>query len=275
MPTKTITLFSGVGQPDPLAEICIQSFLHHGHKIQVFSYEALTGEPAGLIVRDAREILDSEEAEVWVPYPEMLTTIFKYKFLLKEGGLIMDPCFFCLSDEFPENDLYGVRGEEGAFSLALLGLPAGHEIAKMLVHFGEDPRLCTPFRDAYFVKRLELSQRGIYWDDAVPLMDSKMIGEDFLQSVLRHCSCEDMMINERKVFPLLGGTWSLLFEFEGIDLSHPMFEKCWAVHCSPEVMKLHSEEDLSQKKGIVPQLAKKMGIDFSSLSTSNRRNNDA
>lgn len=74
----------------------------------------------------------------------------------------------------------------------MISLPAGHEIAKMLVHFGEDPRLCTPFRDAYFEKRVALSHLGQYWDDTVPLMDTNMIGDDFLEQIIEYYGYDDI-----------------------------------------------------------------------------------
>lgn len=64
----------------------------------------------------------------------------------------------------------------------------------------------------------------------------------------------DMMTSKKRVFPLLSGTWSILFELEGIELSHPMFDDCWAIDCAPNIMELHQEEDCLSKKGIVPQL---------------------
>lgn len=93
-----------VGETLPLlAQLCIKSFLDHGHEFQLFTYRSYANIPTGTTVRDAREILPEDavfyhENGSLAPFADW----FRNEFLVREGGYWTDLDVACLSDDFPD-----------------------------------------------------------------------------------------------------------------------------------------------------------------------------
>ena len=93
---KITGLWVGKTLPE-LAQLCIKSFLDHGHEFQLFTYRHYDNIPEGTTVRDAREILP--EDVVFTDSYNSLASFsdwFRMKFLSEEGGIWSDMDVICL-----------------------------------------------------------------------------------------------------------------------------------------------------------------------------------
>ena len=81
----TINMFWQGPPVPPLVWACMRSFVHHGHRVRVFSYSSLVV-PAGVTLEDAhdvhpsRNVLDNHRAIA------QHADIFRYHLLYKYGG---------------------------------------------------------------------------------------------------------------------------------------------------------------------------------------------
>ncbi len=84
----------------PIEKLCIRSFLDHGFSFQLFVQQAVDGVPRGTVLRDATEILRTDDLRHldWddrrsIPY---LSDLFRYRWLFTEGGWWVDMDTICL-----------------------------------------------------------------------------------------------------------------------------------------------------------------------------------
>ena len=81
--------------------LCLKSWVGHGHPVHLYTYDDLSGLPAGVTVMDAREIVPEDEFELYTgPTPKTVTAMafaympfadkFRYRLLRFNGGLWLD-----------------------------------------------------------------------------------------------------------------------------------------------------------------------------------------
>lgn len=95
-------------------KVCIRSFIEHGYRVNIWSYEGVSIE--GAITKDAEEVVESD---LYYKYKDgscgslaEFSDIFRYKLLSQETGWYCDTDVICLTDS---KDL--VRGDVGGFDL--------------------------------------------------------------------------------------------------------------------------------------------------------------
>ena len=101
-----------VGRPlSKIENLCLSSFVHHGHDFNLFVYDLDLVVPRGVVKHDAREIiLESEIFKAdnsYGPFADM----FRYKMIQKTGLTWTDTDNICLQSKwnFPEY-LFGMQG---------------------------------------------------------------------------------------------------------------------------------------------------------------------
>lgn len=118
----------------PYEELCIRSFLDHGHSFCVYSYERLQL-PRGAQQEDAGKILPREELFVYPSGPgkggvSAFANRFRYALLLQEGGWWVDMDMVCLTDDFPGSHVFFALEEEGRVNNAILRFPPQHAVMR-------------------------------------------------------------------------------------------------------------------------------------------------
>jgi len=111
-----------------LERLCIQSFLDHGHALELFAYHPVAAVPAGCRIRDARRILP--ESQVFA-YREggsyaAFSNWFRYKLLYDIGGWWIDTDVVCLAPEIPGGPIALAGQGDGLVNGAIMKFPAGH-----------------------------------------------------------------------------------------------------------------------------------------------------
>jgi Alpha 1,4-glycosyltransferase conserved region/Glycosyltransferase sugar-binding region containing DXD motif len=78
-----------------LERLSIASHLYHGHPYHLYTYGSVSGIPAGVMVKDAGEILPRSEVEKFRCIANF-SDYFRYNLLLKKGGWWCDTDTVCL-----------------------------------------------------------------------------------------------------------------------------------------------------------------------------------
>ena len=84
-----------------LEQLSVRSFLAHGHPVHLYTYGAVEEVPAGVDVRDGRDVLPAESVFTYADgfgkgSHAGFANMFRYKLLYEEGGLWCDTDMVCL-----------------------------------------------------------------------------------------------------------------------------------------------------------------------------------
>lgn len=113
-----------------MERLSMESFLQNGHDLHVFSYGPLDGVPAGVIVKDAREVMSESEAETF-RCPAQLSDFFRIALLYKLGGWYVDLDTVCIQPfQFSEDFCFYRDRDESTISFAVSKAPAGSDLMR-------------------------------------------------------------------------------------------------------------------------------------------------
>ena len=79
-----------------LEKICINSFLHHGYKLILWTYGEIHNSPKGIQIKDAKFILPKKKIFLINNSYAPFSNLFRYHLLKKLGGLWVDTDIVCL-----------------------------------------------------------------------------------------------------------------------------------------------------------------------------------
>ena len=249
-----------VGETLPLlAQLCIKSFLDHGHEFQLFTYRPYDNVPSGTTVRDAREILPEEavfyhENGSLAPFADW----FRNEFLVREGGYWTDLDVACLSDDFPDADTWFCTQEKGLVAVGVIAFPPHHPLMEVLRSLAEDPTAAAPWdsAEAILAKKNLAKQmpdvaerrRKAPWGHCGP--------EGFTR-VLKHFDMLAQAATPSHLYPLHYTVWRKCYNGD-CNLHSPELRNAWAIHLWGEMLRHEPDafENVS-RNSIVGQLLDK------------------
>ena len=142
-----------------LERLCVSSFVAHGHKVRLYAYEELAA-PAGVALMDAATVLPRTVLDAHPKSRPMalFADRFRYQLLLREGGLWVDTDVVCLKPfAYSHPEIFGWQ-DEHSINNAVLGLPAGHDLAEWMLRVCEQPHRFHPY-DNFKTRRRKLMAR--------------------------------------------------------------------------------------------------------------------
>lgn len=129
-------LFQSFWSGPPLSlyeQLCLKSFIDHGHRFVLYSFDTSMAVPQGVVVRDASEILDPGEFFVYKNgfgkgSPAAFANLFRYELLSRLGGWWVDTDVVCLSSDIPAVQVFYAKQHDGQFNNAVLRFPQWHPV---------------------------------------------------------------------------------------------------------------------------------------------------
>lgn len=129
-------LFQSFWSGPPLSlyeQLCLKSFVDHGHRFVLYSFDAEMLVPEGIELRDARDILDPGEFFVYKNgfgkgSPAAFANLFRYELLSRLGGWWVDTDVVCLSGDIPPVKVFYAKQHDGQFNNAVLCFPPWHPV---------------------------------------------------------------------------------------------------------------------------------------------------
>ena len=80
-----------------LEQLCLKSFVDHGHEFHLYTYEEVGNVPDGVIVKDGNEILDKSEIFRYKNGSvSAFSNLFRFTMLYKKGGYWADTDLLCV-----------------------------------------------------------------------------------------------------------------------------------------------------------------------------------
>jgi hypothetical protein len=158
----------------PLEQVCIKSFIAHGHRIHLFTYNKNVVVPQGVIVESASEILPVDRLFIFENSPSAFSNIFRYKLLFDKGGWWIDTDVINLKGKLPDCDFYWACEQPGRINGAVLKFPPAHPVSEKLLVLSQErsanltrwgqlgPDLLTEVLSGYAPSRLSGSTQKTY-----------------------------------------------------------------------------------------------------------------
>lgn len=230
-----------VGDSLPLMpQLCIQSFLDHGHEFQLFTYKLYANIPPGTTVRNAREILP--ESAIFRDTNNSLAPFsdwFRMRFLAEEGGFWVDMDVVCLSDDVPDGELWFCRESPDVVAVGALRFPPSHPIPEALARLAEDPAWHAPW-DTADDKRIkdELLLRTPRVEERRRLVPWGFCGPVGMTRALLHYGLFGAAAPPSHIYPIPWPRWRECYN-GSVHLSSPELRNAWAIHLWGE---LHRRE---------------------------------
>ena len=133
-----------------MEQLCLKSFVDQGQKITLFSYEDIPNVPDGVIRRDGREIIDTDD---FIKYEKknsfaLFADWFRLHMIQQCPSMIwIDTDVYCHRPMDYDSDYvfgYELPGEHRVNN-AVLGMPRDSEILRQMIEFTEDRFSIAPF----------------------------------------------------------------------------------------------------------------------------------
>ena len=126
-----------------MEQLCLESYLNHGHRTILYSYDHVKSVPSGVEMRDAREIMPTEEIiyHKKTGSPAFHSDIFRLRMLSQTDFLWVDTDAYCLKPfQRPDHGyFFGWGSDEGRkLYTGVLGLPKTSAALQRMLHSVED-----------------------------------------------------------------------------------------------------------------------------------------
>jgi mannosyltransferase OCH1-like enzyme len=99
-----------------MEQLCISSFLHHGHDFHLYVYQETAGIPSGTVVLDGNSILPADRIFTYTEHKTYagFANFFRYKLLLEKGGWFVDADTICIKPfDFHGDYVFSSEGING------------------------------------------------------------------------------------------------------------------------------------------------------------------
>jgi hypothetical protein len=129
-PPETVNMMWS-GDLTSMERMCIGSFIRHGYRVELYTYNDLTGVPAGTVIRDASTVVPQDYVANF-QNPQNFSDYFRYCLLARTGGWWMDCDVYCLRQmHFPTDYVFGLAGTDPELYYAgMMRVPAGSELMR-------------------------------------------------------------------------------------------------------------------------------------------------
>ncbi len=216
--------------------VCMASFIAQGHRVHLHVYDEPQGVPAGVLITDARQVLAEKDL---FRHPKtgsmaMFADWFRYRVLHAQGGIWADTDVVCLQPlAYPQAEIYAWE-DDSQINNAILGLPAGHELALWMAQCCENPNRILPYDDGRSKRRkwrrrfLEGNRRGnVKWGE---------FGPAGFTAAARHLGYAEKALPAWHFYPLHYQQWQTVFDKEPRDIG-TLLGEAKALHLWNEMMR--------------------------------------
>lgn len=207
----------------------MSSFVANGHTVRLHVYQPPEGIPAGVQLVEAAATLprkhifrmaDSNSVAGFADW-------FRFQLLHDQGGIWADTDVVCLKPLlYPQSELFGWQ-DQNVINVAVLGLPAGHELTRCMLECWRHPDRILPY-DSSRLRRRKLvrrllpgdSRRRIEWGE---------IGPFGFTRAARHLGYERLAVPFWHFYPITFENWHTIFD-ESLRDNPQLVEASYALH---------------------------------------------
>lgn len=132
----------------PIENLCIRSFLDNDFEFHLYTFGDLAGIPEGTTVKDANDIVSRTEFFHSKGKYALFADYFRFRLLLKKGGIWVDMDMVCLKPfEYPD-DVILAKEDYSNFAIGFMKFPVDHVLVHRMLEratFPPSEHLNIPF----------------------------------------------------------------------------------------------------------------------------------
>ena len=207
----------------------MSSFLANGHAVLLHVYDAPAGVPEGVQLVDAattlqrRHLFRMKGSNSVAGFADW----FRFQLLHDQGGVWVDTDVVCLKPlAYPQPEVFGWQ-DQNTINVAVLGLPAGHELARWMVECWHHPDRLLPY-DPPRRRRHKLLRR-LRPGDSRPYIEWGEFGPYGFTLAARHLGYERLALPYWHFYPIGYDNWHTIFDDTLRDNPHLTEASC-ALH---------------------------------------------
>jgi hypothetical protein len=231
----TVQMFWHGAHLSRIERLCMASFIAHGHPLHLYVYETPTAVPKGVRLMAAKDILPRALLFRHRRTGSLgsFSDWFRYQLLKERGGIWADADVVCLAPlRYPQPEIFAWQ-DAHYINNAVLGLPAGHELAIWLAACCEDPNRLLPYDD--FAMRLRKIRRRYLGGNRRERVRWGEYGPKGLTAAVRHLGYIDRAQPIAHFYPVRCEDWLVMFTNRpGMTL--PWATQSRAVHLWQQMM---------------------------------------
>jgi len=212
-----------------LERLCMTSFVANGHTVLLHAYEPPFGVPEGVQVADAADTMPRKHLfrERQNNSIAAFADWFRFQVLYDQGGIWADTDVVCLKPlNYPRQEIFGWQDQD-TINVALLGLPARHELAHWMLECWQNPDRVLPY-DSRRSRRHKLLRR-FRPGDSRPYIDWGEFGPHGFTQAARHLGYDRLAVPFWHFYPISFSNWHTIFDDSLRDNPHLTEASC-ALH---------------------------------------------
>lgn len=217
--------------------LCMASFVACGHEVLLHLYDAPGNVPSGVQLADANAVIPREALFRHAKTGSMaqFADWFRYRVLYLRGGIWADTDVVCLRPlDYAQPEVFAWQDEE-QINNAILGLPAGHRLARWMASACENPNRALPYDDLRvrwrkWKRRWLLGNRrnNVKWGEYGPV--------GFTQAA-RHFGFARLALPPEHFYPVPFQAWRTVFEASAQHQWDTRLARSKALHLWNEMMR--------------------------------------
>jgi hypothetical protein len=141
-------------------ELCLSSFLYHGHDVKIYLYDMDTVVPNGVVKEDAANILGKESIFLTEGSYGPFSDIFRYEMIKKTGESWIDTDIICLKSDWNFGEYVFGYEDENSIVGSILNIPKDSELLEKLYNHSTS-----------------LKREEIEWDQTGPKLITTIVKE--------------------------------------------------------------------------------------------------
>jgi Alpha 1,4-glycosyltransferase conserved region/Glycosyltransferase sugar-binding region containing DXD motif len=232
----TVQMFWHGAALSRIERLCMASFIAQGHPLHLYVYDAPLTVPQGVRVMQAGEILPRTAlfAHRRTGSLGSFSDWFRYRLLQERGGIWADTDVVCLTAlQYPEVEIFGWQ-DARYINNAVLGLPAGHELAVWMAACCEHPNRILPY-DSFGVRLRKWRRRYLAGNRRERVRWGEY-GPKGLTQAARHMSYLDHAQPCVHFYPVRCENWRVMFE-SALGARPPWTSESRTVHLWQQMMR--------------------------------------
>lgn len=269
-----------IGSSLPLLhQLCIKTFLDHGHKYILYVYDDLKNIPEGVDVRDGNEILDQKVAPIKLfNRVAFFADAFRFNLLTKKPNAFwVDTDHLCISDDIPMIDGYALHYEaKNTICFEAFSYPNTCPIAQHAAAYSLNPGYILPW-DTPDKREEKLKFAKEHDGESFLFRYFKewyaIPGGFNLFKALHHFGLQDKITYNRDdsnaSYFVHCKDWRKLYDGT-LNLSQLQKQGLWGVHCYNEMHRYHNFNVLydTKENSVIGELFSKHMTSLSNLRNS-------
>jgi len=214
-----------------LEQLCLQSFVDHGHKTILYTYGAVDKVPGSIEVRDANAVFPKGD---YIKHkesgsPALHSDVFRYHMIAREGLVWVDADVLCMQPwRFDTPFVYGWEKPDKLICGAVLGFPPESRTLKALIAFCADEYPIPPWLPEDEIARLE-GLRAAGTPEHVTVLPWGVWGPAALTHFLKETGEIEHAMPRKAFYPISFKNRRELLD-PGTDVAAGLGAGCYGVH---------------------------------------------